>query len=527
MSDHVPMTPADVTMTPAKDDGASKKRKWVEFMADELGMAPPKAKKLRIGVANRSEMEAVLGDHFDMIDQPDDPLPAQPRSTNFVPPVVPAAAPPTTQAELLAAMKFTMPDSGMDVDDTDTVAPPNPFSVDPDIARAAADKARDAMRRAPVPNDSPFVSPTLGNTRRDKIRPPTRQRPATGFGLLADASLTKKTQAKPVQERQANPLPEQVFTPQTDAIRDAWSKHSAEDQEMEDFSFHKFNDPGQDKSVPWQDLGDKRLRTGLQGPHTVANIALNRAMDQRMAAASSQTAKNRHLLQYLNELIAVGHIAPPGEVAEIMIGEEPDLYEKGASASKFVFAKNANPDRAMRVARYMQSYQEIYNQVSAAEVALSDSNSGIDPHKEKQILDEAFGRVDELLNMHPFQTYGWRGGDALVQHEEISGKKEASSANRLYGKDKAEKTDGENADWRVTGLSRLIDGVNLSRMFKNVEAYKAFLLSRLDMLLGGEGPAFPARALRNYGLEELFNWMLEKCAAYENEEEKKMNTTST
>src|SRR6202023_2355393 len=99
-------------------------------------------------------------------------------------------------------------------------------------------------------------------------------------------------------------------------------------------------------------------------------------------------------------------------------------------------------------------------------------DNGLDENRKAKVLEELFGRVDELLNLHPYQTYGWRGDDGVITGSEIGGKGECAA-----------------------GLGKLIDGFDPDRMFRNSERYRAFLIQRIQFLVGENAPGFGAQSL--------------------------------
>jgi hypothetical protein len=539
--------------TPPPDAATRKKRKWMDEMAD-LTLTGPAEKRIR-AVHGPDTVRDILGSYYDSANTPTDPLPEIPKRMDFEV-TGPAPGPaPTTRPELFAAMRFGWTDTGtpgslpassassggmlpttaFSVTTSTTALPDDDvvmgLDVDPTLIIPEAKTTNRRRRRKPADYDpsladigaEPDEAPVLFNKLREPIRPGKVQRVATPYGMLAEKYMPKKSKNNPTPVETVNAMPVPVFTPQTTQLSTAFSGASDIVRDTSDYHMTMMDDPDS-ATVPGDDLGSKRLRNGLQGPHSVAFKALSEALDQREKHARSAATlpqKNEAGRLHIDKMLAVGDIAPPPAVMQILMEEEPKLYAKNATPQQPKFADTTAPDRQKRIIRYFKSYCELYNQVSTAIQSLSRMDNRLDENKKAQVLEELFGRVDELLNLHPYQTYGWRGDDGVITGSEIGGKGESAAAKNLFGL-------GKTDDERTTGLGKLIDGFDPDRMFKNSERYRAFLIQRIQFLVGESAPGFGAQSLAAYPVEVLFDMMLAAKEQSEKERaDRKAGTTGT
>jgi hypothetical protein len=518
--------------TPPPDAATSKKRKWMDEMPD-LTLAGPAAKRIR-GVNTLETVRDILGSCYDSANTLVDPLPETPNRMDFEA-TGPAPGPaPTMRPELFAAMRFGWTDTGTpgsllassaasggvlpttasSVTTSTTALPDDEVmseDVDPTLILPEAKTTNQRRRRKPADYDpsladigaEPDEAPVLFNKLREPIRPGKVQRVATPYGMLAEKYMPKKSKKNPTPVETVNSMAVPVFTPQTTQLNTAFSGASDIVRDTSDYHMAMMDDPDS-ATVPGDDLGSKRLRNGLQGPHSIAFKALSEALDQRekhAKSAATLSQKNEAGRLHIDKMLAVGDIAPPPAVMQILMEEEPKLYAKNATPQRPEFADTTAPDRQKTIIRYFNSYCKLYNQVSTVIQSLARMDNGLDENRKAKVLEELFGRVDELLNLHPYQTYGWRGDDGVITGSEIGGKGESAAAKNLFGP-------GKTDDERTAGLGKLIDGFDPDRMFRNSERYRAFLIQRIQFLVGENAPGFGAQSLATYPVEVLFDMML-------------------
>jgi hypothetical protein len=340
-----------------------------------------------------------------------------------------------------------------------------------------------------------------------------RERSSTAFTFMAKSYLAKgRGKNRPPAEK-TNKMPPPVYMQQTEFTRGLLSSSNADDVATTDYDFFKFPDPDGEDPTSDKNLGWFRLNPTPQGPHSVAFIALATAMRKRKQAKDSRSSlgeKIQVVRLQIDEMIAVGHIPPPKQVRQILLEEESALFQPGSSASAPAFADGADEERKKRVTRYANTYTEYYNQLIALISRLA-SGGPTDWKSANDIdaaLEAAYDRAEQLLNLHPYQSYGWRAGDPVVVGQEMGGKGESAAKDRLFG----DTPEGEDdpLKYRLTGMAKVVDGWDPDRMARNPDRYRAFLIQRISFLLGDYASQMTGKPLEACELDELYNMMLDQ-----------------
>lgn len=500
-----------------EDTPLSRKRKWIEATSDALQLGRD-AKRRR---ASPAEQQAAMSELYDDLMKNEafaSKEAAQPEDGMSVDAVA-DEQPADPQEALLRAVRYESDDE--ELTDAEIKAGVVMEGINP-ANEIPASKGKEGRRILRVrhkakplldPVSDPKEEATLLQGRpaalggRDSGK---RERVVTAYGLLAQMHRPKNA-----SKDQATKMPDMVVLPQTKQLREAYEKLSEEQREQTDYDFFLFDDPDEGKAgAKGRDLSRGRLSSPLQGPHTVAHIALTTAMRQRKAAAKkagTAAEQNEARRAQIDEILALGHVMSPEEVRGVLMEEEPGLYASSSTPMKPVFAETTSEERRARIARYSNGYTEIYNQVVSIVAQLSDVDGAkaLDETVKGRALDTAYDRIEELMNLSPYQSYGWREKDAVIEKKEIAGKGEGKMVNRMYRQDKA--TEELSADQnRVSGMARLVDGLDPKRMFKNPERYRDFLVQRIEFLLGDDADAYTASALRKYELDDLYNMMIDE-----------------
>lgn len=373
----------------------------------------------------------------------------------------------------------------------------------------AKSERRSGKRRKLEPGEAPDEIPAVSATLIHEDAPTTvgtnakgvKNRVVTAWTMLVTQyqSKNKTTKALDVKD---NPVPDQGYMQQTMAARQAYGDVTPE---MSEHDMFVFPDPDPAKPEELRNLGWFR-HAGPNGPHTVAFTALTSAMAARRAKVDAASDKLKAVRLELDEMIACGRIATPQQVREILMEEEPGLYEPGCSSAKPVFAKDAPDDRKRRVARYANTYTEYYNQLEAFVAELSDEDAAAKINGSR--IEAALDRAEELLNLHPYQSFGWRGDDAMISPAEIGGKGEPAYRKRLF--DAPGKNEENTIDRRARGMAGLVDGLDPDRLYKNEDRYRSFLINRIEFLIGAEPMGAEWDDLSNQDVDELYNNMLDQ-----------------
>lgn len=570
--------------TPAPEDPAvQRKRKWIETVAEEMHVGAVSAadtKSRRLNPARNVTSEdpryatstarrrEVLADHYDDVLRHegfattttttapgstgggmdvDVTTTAQPATPPVVQPIVPTATPSPIAAQLAAfERKRALLRSMRHAPYSDTALSDEERRWDQEDAQRVAASGlalpdgtpgRRAQRKRiakTVPpeeqiGDLPADQPTLLyadrpkslNYRDEGDKP--RERSATAFTFLAKSYLPKGRGKKPPGAEKINKMPDPVYMQQTELSRGLFAGSSADDVATTDYGLLKFPDPAGENPKSDRNLGWFSANATPQGPHSVAFIALATAMRKRKQAKDSQptlAGKIAVVRGQIDEMLAVGHIAPPQEVYQILLEEEAALFKPGSSSAAPVFADGADEQRKERVARYANSYTEYYNQLTAMVSHLSSGDPadwGADARAINAALEAAYDRAEQLLNMHPYQSYGWRAGDPVVVGQEMGGKGEAAAKDRLFG----DTPEGEDdpLKHRMSGLAKVVDGWDPDRLARDPQRYRGFLIQRISFLLGDYAKQMSGKPLEACELDELYNMMLDQNLAHLAEKE--------
>jgi hypothetical protein len=180
-----------------------------------------------------------------------------------------------------------------------------------------------------------------------------------------------------------------------------------------------------------------QLSLAKQGPHTVSFCAVSLGISK--ATEDGNWPKLQALFQ--------SQVESPEAFENLFDGE---------------LSKTSQHTSRHKIARAKQDYREYYEKVSGAiKAALEEGKKILD-------YDEALHGVRALMEMHPFQTYGWKGGGKKASQSSIKGKSEAFYLKALIGGDTA----------AMAGL------MDMSRVKTNQkEQLKEFLLKRIKLVL--------------------------------------------
>lgn len=511
----------------ASPPGQAKKRRWIEALATDMGLG-----RVRGGDAKRRALDlsidldavdvptrrAVLTEHFDALERrgelvEDEPheTPAEQEETGGSEAEMDVDADPGLVAldpqqrrkvKVIRGMRLRRapdePDGGDAMEGVDGGGAIDEFD------RAKQDR-RTARKREARPGEVPGELPPVEATLIHRDAPSTvnvtrgvKGRVATAWTMLAEAYQAKDRKTKTVATK-TNAVPEKGYMQQTRFAAEAYRGKGGELIEQDLFEFPE--DEAAASAEKDRNLGWFR-HPGLNGPHTVAFTALTSAMKARREAVGRDP---QALRRQLDEMLACGHIAAPEQVREILMEEEPGLYAEGCSAERPAFAEGADRGRKARVARYANTYAEYFNQIETLVAELS--SEGAPTAMEPDRIEAALDRAEELLNLHPYQSYGWRADDVIALHE-IAGKGEAAYRRRLFDAPKG--AEENTTERRTAGMAGLVDGMDPDRLFKNPDRYRGFLIKRIEFLVGVEPDGAMWEGLSDWDVDELYDLVLDQ-----------------
>ncbi|MDP9169703.1 MAG: hypothetical protein M3N54_03720 [Acidobacteriota bacterium] len=142
------------------------------------------------------------------------------------------------------------------------------------------------------------------------------------------------------------------------------------------------------------------LPLSAQGPHTVSHAIVSYGIESKVSGDSWQE---------LDDLFGQ-QVPDPSDVQRILVSEISETNKARFSG---------------QLKRYVHDYEILYGMVEAGLEEENDAN-----------FQAVLGAVRQLMEMHPYQTYGWKSGKK-VSKKSIKGKSEATHKKNFIGGDKS------------------------------------------------------------------------------------------